>query len=69
MNDSMGSKDDFYRPKQLAERLPAFTYRQIKWLLQNRERNGLARYVKRIGRNLYIREQDFMEWLDQQTEK
>jgi hypothetical protein len=61
--------DPWLSLKQLADRLPAFSYTQIQWRLAHREQNGLTKYVRRVGRRLYIRESGFNEWLDQQTEK
>jgi hypothetical protein len=60
--------DHWLSLKQLADQLPAFSYRQIKWLMSNREQNGLTRYVRHTGRRLFIRESGFMEWINQQKD-
>jgi len=39
---------------------------QIRWLLRQRETNGLAKCVKKIGKRLYIHEHLFAEWISNQ---
>ena len=57
----------YYSPKELAERVPSFNERKIRWCLSNREQNGLDKYVARIGKRLYITEKGWNEWLSQQV--
>lgn len=60
--------EQYYSPEKLAERLESFTLRQIRWHLFNRKQNGLDRYVRRIGKRLYLRESDWNQWVDEQVE-
>lgn len=39
-----------------------FSKSQIRWLLRERERNGLSQAVALFGRKLYIHEDAFAEW-------
>lgn len=52
--------------KQLAQKYPAFSEGSLRYLLFNRERNGLDRAVIQIGRRVLIDEQEFVAWLRQQ---
>ncbi|HEY2345413.1 MAG TPA: DNA-binding protein [Xanthomonadaceae bacterium] len=58
MNDSQ-----FSTVEQLAEKYPAFTIPSLRWLLFNREHNGLKSAVVQLGRRVLIDEQAFVAWL------
>jgi hypothetical protein len=53
--------------KQLAQANPAFTQASLRWLLFNREINGLQRVVVKVGRRLLIDEEEFFAWIDEQN--
>jgi hypothetical protein len=52
--------------KQFCQHHPAFTEGGIRWLLFNRELNGLQKAVVKIGRRLLIDEDAFFAWIDEQ---
>jgi hypothetical protein len=54
---------------QFSEKNPAFPHGSLRWLLFNRQQNGLDRAVVRIGRRIYIDEDKFFQWLDAQNER
>ena len=58
---------DYATPEALAEQYPElFTLPQLRWALRFREDNGLAEYVTRMGRRLYIRVPGFTRWFQSQ---
>ena len=59
----------FCTPQNLPELYPgAFTRGSLRWLLHNRENNGLAPAVKKIGKRKLIIDLDaFEQWLSTLT--
>lgn len=55
--------------KQFCQANPAFTEGGIRWLLFNREENGLARAVVKVGRRVLIDVNQFFRWLSEQNER
>jgi len=53
---------------QFCEQNPAFSHGSIRWLLFNRQENGLQSAVVRVGRRVLIDVDRFFEWLDAQSE-
>ena len=53
----------FSTVEQLAAKYPAFTIGSLRWLLFNREHNGLNSAVVQLGRKVLIDEQAFIAWL------
>ena len=53
----------FYTVEQFALKYPAFTESSLRWLLFNRESNGLAAAVVQLGRRVLIDEAAFVSWL------
>jgi hypothetical protein len=51
--------------RQFCEANPAFTEGGIRWLLFNREQNGLDRAVVKLGRRVLIDVDGFFVWLAQ----
>lgn len=45
-----------------------FTMGQIRHFLLNRHKNGLKNAVRRIGKRLYIRQDLFEQWIEEQKE-
>jgi len=45
-----------------------FTQGSVRWLLFNREHNGFARCVVRVGRRVLIDETELVAWLRDQRE-
>ncbi len=45
-----------------------FTMGQIRHFLLNRHKNGLKQAVRRIGKRLYIRQDLFELWIEEQKE-
>ncbi len=53
----------FSTVEQMAAKYPSFTVGSLRWLLFNRENNGLATAVVQLGRKVLIDEQAFVAWL------
>jgi hypothetical protein len=53
--------------KQLARENSAFTEASLRWLLFNREVNGLRKAVLKVGRRLLIDEDAFFTWIAEQN--
>ena len=66
MSEEKNAGTDYYPIKELAERVPTFTYRRLRWVVEQRRKNGLHPYVRKVGRRLYVSESGLYEWLDQQ---
>ena len=62
-----GSQRRLRTVNQFCEANPAFTPGGIRWLLFNRDINGLEQAVVKIGRRVLIDEDKFFEWLDEQN--
>lgn len=61
-------QSQFFTVEQFATKYPAFTPQSLRWMLFNREQNGLNRCVVRIGRRVLIDEAEFVAWLKSQRE-
>lgn len=53
--------------RQFCERHPAFTQGGVRWMLFNREQNGLDRAVVKVGRRVLIDVSEFFRWIDEQN--
>jgi hypothetical protein len=58
----------FFTPAQLAQRHEAFTLPMLRWWLMSRHENGLDRAVRKVGRRLFLDENQFLMWIDSQHE-
>jgi hypothetical protein len=60
-----------YLSTQQIEESPSypFTRGQIRHFLLNRHKNGLKKAVRRIGKRLYIRQDLFEQWIEEQKEE
>lgn len=54
--------------QQFCQAHPAFTPGGLRWLLFNRDINGLERAVVKVGRRVLIDEDKFFVWLDEQND-
>jgi hypothetical protein len=55
------------RVAQFCAKYPAFTIGSVRWLIFNAKANGFDRVLVRMGpRRIFIDEDRFFEWLDQQ---
>ena len=52
--------------QQFSEKHRAFTPGALRFMLFNREENGLTRAVVRVGRRILLDEEEFFGWLDEQ---
>lgn len=57
------NEPQFFTVEQMAEKYPAFTSGSLRWLLFNREHNGLSSAVVQLGRKVLFDEQAFVAWL------
>ena len=55
--------------KQFCSQNPAFTQGGVRWLLFNREQNGLDNAVLKLGRRIFIDVDAFFAWLDEQNRR
>lgn len=46
-----------------------FSHNAAKKMVNQREDNGLGRYMIRLGTKLYVREDHFQQWLESNKEK
>lgn len=53
---------------QFAKKYPAFSRASLRWMLFNREQNGLHKAVVQIGRRILIDEAAFVAWLHEHRE-
>jgi hypothetical protein len=53
--------------KQFCQQHPAFTQGSMRWLLFNRQTNGLEPAVLKVGRRVLIDVDAFFRWLDEQN--
>lgn len=56
----------FISVRRLSENHPDFSEASIRYLLFNREENGLSQHVRKIGKKLLIDEFGFIDWIDNQ---
>jgi hypothetical protein len=45
------------------DKYPQFNLGQLRWLLRNRDHNGLDVAIRKIGKRIYIHDQLFADWL------
>jgi hypothetical protein len=60
-----GEVPQLYTVAQFAEKHRAIKEAQLRWLIFNRELNGLGASgaIIRLGRRVYLSEQEFFAWL------
>lgn len=58
--------DQYLDLRTMVERYPQFKEGQMRWLVVNRDENGLAPAIKRLGRKLYFHLPTFLKWVDSQ---
>ena len=54
--------------RQFAGKHPAFPESSLRWLIFNKEDNGLAAAIIKIGRRVLIDERKFFDWLKVQND-
>ncbi len=65
--------NDYRAIRPLCERLntgadaPTFTTHAVRHYVRQRANNGLAPYVRRLGRKILISESGFLAWLDSKS--
>lgn len=65
--DAMIRHEDLRTVRQIAEANPgAWTEASLRWLLFNRNENGLDRAVVKVGRKILIDIVEFEKWLEEQ---
>lgn len=50
--------------KQLPAKYPAFTENAIRWAIFNKDRNGFAPVIRKVGKKVLIDEQAFVAWIE-----
>lgn len=50
--------------KQTAELYPAFPSSSLRWLIFNKQTNGFAKCIRKIGRKVLIDLDQFESWVD-----
>ena len=61
------SKPQLLTVKQFCQQHPAFTEGGLRWLLFNRQDNGLDRAVLKVGRRVLIDVDRFFAWINEQN--
>lgn len=61
-----GIQRTLLRVPQFAAKHHGFSVGTLRWWLYFRESNGLSRAVVKVGRSLYIDEEKFFQWIDNQ---
>lgn len=59
----------YLTPKQFSAKHPTFSETWLRWRLLNRESNGMARAIRKIGRSILIDEEAFFEWIESHAEQ
>ena len=59
----------FFTVRQFCVKYPAFSPPSLRWMLFNRDANGLNAAVVQLGRRLLIDEVAFVEWLREHRAK
>lgn len=57
------SINDWMKKSDFLKEYPQFTNQQMNWLLLNRETNGLAEHIRKIGKPIYIHVPGFVQWI------
>jgi hypothetical protein len=55
--------DNLVTVRELCRRRTWPTEAGLRWLIFNREENGLAKHIYKVGRRVLIDEAGFQEWL------
>jgi hypothetical protein len=58
----------YMKVRDIPDKYP-FTKAQIRVWLLTRQANGLYKCIRKVGKNLYIREDLFMKWIETHAEK
>ena len=58
------SFEDLKTVRQVAELNPAFSENGIRWLIFNRERNGFAQVVVKLGGRVFLDINKLNEWVE-----
>jgi len=54
--------------QQATEQYPAFPVASLRWMLFQRNTNGLSKAIVKVGRRVFIDRVEFEKWLDNQRE-
>ena len=60
----MTATKSFLTVKQISEKYPAFTEGSIRWAICNRERNGCAPVIRKLGQKIVLDEAAFVAWVE-----
>lgn len=66
--DQQTSRRRLHTVQQFCQVHPAFTPGGLRWLLFNRDINGLQHAVVKVGRRVLIDEDRFFAWLDERND-
>ena len=58
---------DYDHMEGICTKYPQFSKNQLRWLVANKERYGIAHAIKRIGRRLYFHIPSFILWVSEQN--
>lgn len=58
--------DEYQSIYDIAQHNSQFSVNQLRWIVANKERYGLAGAIKRIGRKLYFHVPSLVAWVEQQ---
>ncbi len=57
---------DYLTVKQMAQKHNAFSESSLRYHIFHEKRNGLSIAIRRVGRKILIREDEFLAWLEGQ---
>lgn len=60
----MEKQTEFLTLREFSNKHPSFSHNHLRWLMKNREKNGISLAIIKIDRRLMIDESKFFEWLD-----
>ena len=65
----IGNLNDWQKLPDFIQEHPQFTEQQMRWLLLHRKLNGLNKYVRKIGKPIYICVPGFLQWICEKEER
>lgn len=67
MQHHTNARDDWYSLHNFINNVnQQFTENQLRWVLRYRDKNGLSRHVRKLGKSIYISRSGFFEWFEAQ---
>lgn len=65
--ENQNERERFYTIKEFCKKHSWPTEHSIRWMMFNAEQNGFDKVVRRVGRRILIKEEEFYKWLEGKT--